>query len=318
MTAGEPVLDRPADGSGSAAAADVDRLDTEGRLPAAAELDRMDTMAQLELLSAQDRRAVDAVSQAHTAIAAVVDAAVARMRRGGRLIEVGAGTPGRLAVLDASECHPTFGVDAGKVVAVIAGGAGALVEAVEEAEDDDEAGHRDVAALSPTLDDVVVTVSASGRTPYALGVVRAAREAGALSVAVVNNPGSPLADACDIAIETLTGPEVVSGSTRMKAGTAQKLVLNAISTLTMVQLGRTYGDLMVDVRATNAKLRRRAARIVEQATGADPREVAAALTAADGEAKVAIVMLLGGVDAATAQARLQDTHGSVREAVSGA
>lgn len=293
----------------------LDRLATEGRLPEAAEVDRLSTADQLALLSTQDRRAVEAVADAHPAIAAVIDAAVPRMRRGGRLIEVGAGTPGRLAVLDASECRPTFGIDTGRVVAVIAGGLGAVVESVEAAEDDDGAGFRDVSALDLSPDDVVVAVSASGRTPYLLGAARAAADAGALRVAVVNNAGSALAAACDIAVETLTGPEVVAGSTRLKAGTAQKLVLNAISTLTMIQLGHTYGDLMVDVRATNEKLRNRATRIVAEATGATPDAVAAALSASDGEAKVAVIMLLTGADADEARTRLAAAHGMVRDAV---
>lgn len=293
----------------------LDTLVTEGRLPEAAEIDLLRTEQQLDLLSRQDHRAFGAVADARPSITAAIDAVVPRMRRGGRLIEVGAGTPGRLAVLDASECRPTFGVDEGTVVGVIAGGPDALADSAEHAEDDEQAGHDDVAALGLSPDDVVIAVSASGRTPYALGAARAAREAGALGVAVVNNPGSALAAACDVAIETLTGPEAIAGSTRMKAGTAQKLVLNAISTLTMVQLGHTYGDLMVDVRATNAKLRRRASRIVREATGADPDDVDAALNASAGESKVTIIMLLTGVDVDTARVRLRESDGMVRRAV---
>ncbi|MGH8775480.1 MAG: N-acetylmuramic acid 6-phosphate etherase, partial [Jiangellaceae bacterium] len=240
--------------------------------------------------------------------------AVQRMRRGGRLVEVGAGTPGRLAVLDAAECGPTFGIDDGQVVALMAGGDGAVREAVEHGEDDEDGGRADLFGLGVTADDVIVAVSASGRTPYVLAAAEAARSVGALTVAVVNNPNSPIAAACDIAIEVLTGPEVVSGSTRLKAGTAQKLVLNAISTITMVQLGHTYGDLMVDLRATNEKLRWRAQRIVAEATGASASDVAAALAAGGGEAKVATVMLLAGIDADVARRRLEAADGHVREA----
>src|SRR5690606_11217530 len=258
--------------------------------------DLMSTLDQVDLMSSQDRVAVSAVAAARSQLANAIDAAAERLRRGGRLIELGAGTPGRLAVLDAVECGPTFGAD-DRGVAVLAGGSEALLHAVESSEDDFDLGVADVRRLDAGPDDVVVAVSASGRTPYVLGAVEVAREAGALTIAVVNNPGSALASICDLAVEVLTGPEVISGSTRLKAGTAQKLVLNTLSTLVMVRLGRTYGDLMVDVRASNAKLRRRAQRIVAEATGASAEQVYAALDAAGGEAKVAIVMLLAGVDA---------------------
>ena len=256
---------------------DLDRLGTEGRLAAAAHLDQMSTREQLELMSRQDEVAVAAVAAARDQIARVIDAAVARMRRGGRLIEVGAGTPGRLAILDVAECRPTFGVGDDRVLAVIAGGAGAVDQAVEMGEDDRDAGTTDLRRMGLTADDVVVAVSASGRTPYVLGALAAATDAGALTVGVVNNPGTPVASASELAIEVVTGPEVVAGSTRLKAGTAQKLVLNAISTLVMVRLGHTYGDLMVDVEASNSKLRRRARRIVAEATGASDEQVEAAI-----------------------------------------
>ncbi len=292
---------------------ELDRLDTEGRLPAARDVDLMSTLDQVDLMSSQDRVAVSAVAAARSQLANAIDAAAERLRRGGRLIELGAGTPGRLAVLDAVECGPTFGAD-DRVVAVLAGGSEALRHAVESSEDDFDLGVADVRRLDAGPDDVVVAVSASGRTPYVLGAVEVAREAGALTIAVVNNPGSALASICDLAVEVLTGPEVISGSTRLKAGTAQKLVLNTLSTLVMVRLGRTYGDLMVDVRASNAKLRRRAQRIVAEATGASAEQVYAALDAAGGEAKVAIVMLLAGVDADSARERLIAVDGHIRAA----
>lgn len=292
---------------------ELDRLDTEGRLPEAADLDRMSTLEQLELMSRQDRVAVEAVAAARGQLARAVDLAAERLRLGGRLIELGAGTPGRLAVLDAAECGPTFGVDE-RVIGVMAGGSDAVRNAIERSEDDFDLGVTDVRNLGVGPDDVLVAVSASGRTPYVLGAVEVARAEGALTIAVVNNPGSALTSICDVAVEALTGPEIISGSTRLKAGTAQKLVLNTISTLVMVRLGRTYGDLMVDVRASNAKLRRRAQRIVMDATGASEGKVAVALEAAGGEAKVALVMLLAGVDAAVARSRLADANGHVRQA----
>jgi N-acetylmuramic acid 6-phosphate etherase len=294
-------------------AEELDRLDTEGRLPEAADLDQMTTREQVELMGRQDRVAVEAVAAARDELARAVDLAAERLRGGGRLIELGAGTPGRLAVLDAAECGPTFGADE-RVIAVMAGGSDAVRNAIERSEDDFDLGVADVRNLGVGPADVVVAVSASGRTPYVLGAVGVAQQEGALTIAVVNNPGSALAAVCDVAIEALTGPEIISGSTRLKAGTAQKLVLNTISTLVMVRLGRTYGDLMVDVRASNAKLRRRAQRIVMEATGASEDAVSAALEAAGGEAKVALVMLLAGVEADSARSRLAAADGHVRQA----
>lgn len=292
----------------------LDQLATEGRLPEAAQLDTLPTGQQVALMAAEDQRAAAAVAAAHDQLVATVDAAAPRLQRGGRLIEVGAGTPGRLAVLDAAECGPTYDAD-GQVVGVIAGGPAALHQATEDSEDDPAAGAADLAAVGVGADDTVVAVSASGRTPYVRGAVDAARAAGALTVAVVNNPDTPLAATCDLAVVALTGPEVVAGSTRLKAGTAQKLVLNTLSTLLMVRLGRTYGDLMVAVHATNTKLRRRSQRIVAAATGADADAADAAVAAADGDARVAIVMLRARVDADTARRRLAAADGHVRAAV---
>ncbi|TDD66100.1 N-acetylmuramic acid 6-phosphate etherase [Jiangella aurantiaca] len=294
---------------------ELDLLATEGRLPAAADLDLRTTGEQVDLMAEQDRVAVDAVAATRDRLVEAIDATVARLRRGGRLIELGAGTPGRLAVLDAAECGPTFGVDERQVVAVMAGGFGAVRSAAEHDEDDYDGGRSDLSELEPGPDDVVVAVSASGRTPYVLGALAAAREAGAYTVAVVNNAGSPIAAASDVAVEALTGPEVVAGSTRLKAGTAAKLVLNTISTLVMVQLGHTHGDLMIDVRATNDKLRRRAQRIVQEATGESGAAVEAALAASGDETKTATVMLLAGVDVGEARRRLAAAGGYVRAAL---
>ncbi|HEY8473133.1 MAG TPA: N-acetylmuramic acid 6-phosphate etherase [Natronosporangium sp.] len=290
-------------------------LATEGRLAEAADLDLLPTGAQVALLCAQDRAAVAAVEAARDQLVAAIDAAAERLRRGGRLIEVGAGTPGRLAVLDAAECYPTFGVDEGLVIGIIAGGPGALTRAAEYGEDDRPAGAADLARVEVGPADVVVAVSASGRTPYVRGALEAANAAGALTIGVVNNPNSPIAAECDLPVEVLTGPEVVSGSTRLKAGTAQKLVLNTISTLLMVKLGHTYGDLMINVRASNSKLRWRTQRVVAQATGAAPERVTEALAAAGGDARVATVMLLAGVDVEAARQRLAAAGGHVRTAV---
>ena len=278
-------------------------------------IDRLPTLDLLHLMNAEDRTVPAAVAGQLAAIAAVADAAAARMARGGRLVYAGAGTAGRLGVLDAAECPPTFGTDPGLVVGLIAGGRTAVTEAVEGAEDRTDLAEADVAALGLTPADTLVGVSASGRTPYPLAAVRAARAAGALTVGLACNRGSALAAAADLGIEVEVGPEVLAGSTRLKAGTAQKLVLNLLSTALMVRLGRTYGNLMVDLRATNAKLRDRARRIVADATGADEDAVRRALAATDGRAKDAVLVLLADVDAPTAARLLAATDGRLRDAL---
>ena len=278
-------------------------------------VDLLPTRALVDLINAEDARVPPAVGAAAAALAEAVDAIAARLERGGRLVYVGAGSSGRLALVDAAECGPTFGLEPGRVVALIAGGADAHAVAQEAAEDDAEAGAADVAAADVGPSDAVVAVSASGRTPYTVGAARAARSAGALVVAVACEESTPLAGAAEHEVAVLVGPEVVAGSTRMKAGTAQKLVLNTISTATMIRLGRTYGNLMVGVVASNAKLRRRARDAVALATGASDGEAEAALTAAEGDARVAIVSLLLGLDAAAARERLDAAEGSVRRAV---
>jgi N-acetylmuramic acid 6-phosphate etherase len=237
------------------------------------------------------------------------------MMQGGRLFYVGAGTSGRLAILDASECPPTFNTPPELVVALIAGGPAAVQEAVEGAEDDADAAGAELRARNLKPNDAVVGITASGRTPYVVGALRHAREVGSHTVAIVNNARSPLADIADTAVELLTGPEVVAGSTRLCAGTAQKIALSTLSTAVMVRLGKTYGPYMIDVRATNAKLRRRALRIVQQITGADETASAAALEATQGRVKPAVVMLLGHCDADEAERRLEATGGRVREAL---
>jgi N-acetylmuramic acid 6-phosphate etherase len=288
---------------------------TEDHVSARADIDLRPTLDLVTLINDEDSQVPVAVRAAAADLATAIDEIVERLRLGGRLIYVGAGSSGRLALVDALECGPTFGVPPEQVVALVAGGATALATAQEAAEDDADAGTRDVAAADVAARDAVVLLSASGGTPYVAGAAHAAREAGALTVAVVCVEGSSLGRVADHEIVVVVGPEVISGSTRMKAGTAQKLVLNTISTVTMVRLGKTYGNLMVDVVASNAKLRDRARRAVLIATGAAEAEVDAALESADGDAKVAIVSLLSGLDAAGARTRLDATGGLVRSAL---
>ncbi|MFJ9841455.1 N-acetylmuramic acid 6-phosphate etherase [Kitasatospora sp. NPDC101155] len=288
---------------------------TETVRPDWAGIDQLPTLDLLHLMNAEDRTVPTAVAGELARIAVVVDAVAARMARGGRLVYAGAGTAGRLGVLDAAECPPTFGTDPALVVGLVAGGRTAVTEAAEGAEDRTELAEADVAALDLTPADTVVGVSASGRTPYPVAAVRAARAAGALTVGLACNRGSALVAAAELGIEVEVGPEVLAGSTRLKAGTAQKLVLNMLSTAVMVRLGRTYGNLMVDLRATNAKLRERARRIVAEATGADQDAVHRALTATDGRTKDAILVLLADVDAPTAARLLTASGGRLRDAL---
>jgi N-acetylmuramic acid 6-phosphate etherase len=236
---------------------------------------------------------------------------------GGRLIYAGAGTSGRLGVLDSVELLPTFSWPRERARALLAGGEGAMFAAVEGAEDDAAQGAADLRALQPTPHDSVIAIAASGSTPYTLGVAAAAREAGALTVGIVNNAGAALAAACEIGVVLDTGPEVISGSTRMKAGTAQKIALNVFSSAVMVRLHKVHGNLMVDLRAGNAKLRQRALRLTRRATGADEGAAAAVLQAAGGSVKLAIVMLLAAVDAAEATRRLDAADGHVAAAING-
>ncbi|MGW7268541.1 N-acetylmuramic acid 6-phosphate etherase [Streptomyces sp. NPDC054842] len=288
--------------------AQLETLTTEAFRPELSEIDRLPTAEIARLMNGEDASVPAAVAAALPLIAEAIDAVADRMSRGGRLIYAGAGTAGRLGVLDASECPPTFNTDPAQVVGLIAGGPSALVTSVEGAEDSRELAAADLEALALTADDTVVGVSASGRTPYAVGAVEHARARGALTVGLSCNADSALAAAADHGIEIVVGPELLTGSTRLKAGTAQKLVLNMLSTITMIRLGKTYGNLMVDVRASNEKLRARSRRIVALATGASDEEIESALAATDGEVKTAILTILGEVDAPTA-ARLLDTSG---------
>ena len=266
-------------------------------------------------LIADQFNALDAVRGAATVIAAAVDAAVPRIAAGGRLIYVGAGTSGRLGVLDGVELHPTFSWPHERALSLLAGGKGAMFQAVEGAEDNREQGGLDMAGLRPQANDVVMLLAASGSTPYVLGALDVARASGALTIGIANNSGAPVAMRAQFGITLDTGPEVISGSTRLKAGTSQKIVLNTISSAIMVRLNKVYGNLMVDMKATNAKLVRRAVALTMHVTGADEASARAVLEQCGFHVKVAIVALMRKRTVADAQALLEQTHGSVRAAL---
>jgi N-acetylmuramic acid 6-phosphate etherase len=288
---------------------------TERRNPRSVDVDRRSTREVLELMNDADATVPAAVRRALPQLERVVDETVARWRRGGRLFYFGAGTSGRLGVLDASECPPTFSSPPEQVQGFIAGGDVALRRAVEGAEDDAAAGAADVAGAGVGADDVVVGLAASGTTPYVRGALREAKGRGAFTVGVVCNPGSTLSAAADVAVELDVGPEVITGSTRLKAGTAQKLVLNMLTTASMARSGKVYGNLMVDLTATNEKLRGRAARIVAQVAGIDPAAAVPLLEQTGYRAKPAILMARAGCDAAEAERRLAAAGGMLRVAL---
>lgn len=295
---------------------DLDVISTEGRNPTTADLDIMSPLEVAQAMNREDHAVAEAVGGVLDAIAQAIQWGREALSRGGRIVYVGAGTSGRLGVLDAVECRPTFGVPDGVVVGLIAGGVTALTEAVEGAEDDAALGASDIASIAVGADDLVVGLAASGRTPYVLGALEEARGRGASTVAVACSAPSATGAAADLAIEVVCGPEVLTGSTRLKAGTAQKMVLNMISTGSMVGVGKAYENLMVDVQPTNEKLRARAHSIVEEATGLGDAQVDAALEQNAGKPKPAIVSLLAGVDADEAQQLLDQADGHVRTAVS--
>lgn len=286
---------------------------TEQRNPRTLAIDAVGTTEILQLVNAEDARVAGAVRAAIPEVAKAVDAAVEAVRSGGRVHYFGAGTSGRLAVLDAAELLPTFHTPADLVVAHHAGGMEALFRAVENVEDSEEGGAADAATVTEL--DLVIGLAASGSTPYVAGALRAARAAGATTVLVTSNPTPPLAAYADIVIAADTGPEVIAGSTRLKAGTAQKLILNSFSTTLMIKLGRTWSNLMVDMVATNNKLRGRMLRILAEATGADPEACATALVEADGELKPALVHLLSGSPVSEAREALEEAGGRVAVAL---
>jgi len=290
-------------------------LKTEQRNPRTGGLDRKSTLEILRVLNGEDARVALAVRRELPTIARAVDAIVKSFRAGGRLFYVGAGTSGRLAVLDAAECPPTFGTSPKLVQAIIAGGSRAVQGAVEGAEDSAKNGARDLRKAGVKAGDVVVGLAASGTTPYVIGAMQFARKRGAVTVGVTSNSQSPLARAADIAIAPDTGPEAISGSTRLKAGTAQKMVLNLLSTASMVRLGRVYENWMVYVALTNQKLRQRGARILQEAAGVSVSAADQALRQSQHNLPVALVMLKTGADAREARQRLQQSGGNVRQAL---
>lgn len=295
----------------------MDHLQTEGRLPASANLDELTPLEFVRLMNAEDARVAPAVATQAEAIARAIAVIAERLERGGRLIYLGAGTSGRLGVLDATEMPPTFQTPPDMVIGVIAGGTEALTRAVEGAEDHPEAGEGDLERLGVGERDVVVGIATSGRTPYVLGGLRYARRCGAFTIGLACNADAELIPLVDLAIVPVVGPEVLSGSTRLKAGTATKLVLNMLSTGAMVRLGKTYGHLMVDLKATNEKLRWRANRIVREATGLSREAAAELLQRCSGEVKTALVSYLAGVDVEEARERLRRAGGRVRAALAG-
>lgn len=290
-------------------------LVSETRNPQTMDLDALTTIELVNRFNQQDTLVAQAVKATLPEVAKAVDAAAQALKAGGRIIYMGAGTSGRLGVLDASECPPTFGVPHGLVVGLVAGGPGALLKAVEGAEDNAQLGEDDLKALSLNATDLVVGLAASGRTPYVIGGLKYASAVGCTTVAVSCNPDSPIAHEADIAISPVVGPEALTGSTRLKSGTAQKLVLNMISTGAMVKFGKVYQNLMVDMKATNVKLVDRACRMVVEATGVTRDIAEKVLKQTDFEVKPAILMVLTGLDASAARAKLAAHQGFLRAAL---
>lgn len=295
----------------------LSKMVTESRNPASSQIDTLPTLDMLAVINSEDQKVPLAVAATLPAVAKVVDLVVEAFANGGRLIYCGAGTSGRLGILDASECPPTYGTPREQVVGLIAGGHTAILQAVENAEDNPEMGAQDLRDLGFNARDVLVGIAASGRTPYVLGAMAYARGIGATVAAISCNQNSEMSQAADIAIEALVGPEVVTGSSRMKAGTAQKLILNMITTGAMIRSGKVYSNLMVDVEATNAKLVQRQVNIVVEATECSPEEAEDALNQCQRHCKTAIVMILGGLSAPEASVVLSKNQGFIRQALQG-
>lgn len=299
----------------TAAKTNLASLVSEASNPRSAEIDLMSTRDIVACMSAEDRGVADAVAAELPAIAQTVDRIVAALNNNGRLIYIGAGTSGRLGVLDASECPPTFSVPPGMVVGLIAGGDGALRKSVEAAEDDEATGAADLKAIELTPNDIVVGIAVSGRTPYVIGALEYARSLRAGTAALTCNPNSPMADIADTAISPVVGPEVITGSTRLKSGTAQKMVLNMLSTASMIRLGKTWGNQMVDVSISNQKLADRANAMVRDATGCSAFEAKTLLEQSGCSVKLALLMQITGLDADTARATLDAERGFLRKAI---
>lgn len=293
----------------------LNQLITEQRNPNSMQLDSLSAQELVALINREDQQVALAVEKCLPQIASAVEKIVAAFERGGRLVYVGAGTSGRLGVLDASECPPTYGVKPEMVVGLIAGGDYALRHPIEGAEDNVQQGQADLEEIDFSARDVLVGIAASGRTPYVLGALNYAKQLGATTVSIASNPNSKMAEVADIAIETVVGPEVLTGSSRMKSGTAQKLVLNMLTTASMVLIGKCYQNLMVDVQASNEKLKARALKIVMEATECDNETAANVLAKANGQVKLAILMQLSGLDALEAQSLLDKSNGKLRQAL---
>lgn len=293
----------------------LNQLITEQRNPNSMQLDSLSAQELVALINREDQQVALAVEKCLPQIASAVEKIVAAFERGGRLVYVGAGTSGRLGVLDASECPPTYGVKPEMVVGLIAGGDHALRHPIEGAEDNVQQGQADLEEIDFSARDVLVGIAASGRTPYVLGALNYAKQLGATTVSIASNPNSKMAEVADIAIETVVGPEVLTGSSRMKSGTAQKLVLNMLTTASMVLIGKCYQNLMVDVQASNEKLKARALKIVMEATECDNEAAANVLAKANGQVKLAILMQLSGLDALEAQSLLDKSNGKLRQAL---
>ncbi|HEY3368402.1 MAG TPA: N-acetylmuramic acid 6-phosphate etherase [Symbiobacteriaceae bacterium] len=294
---------------------DLDKLVTERINERTKDLDSLSTADLVRAMNDEDKLVALAVEQVLPQVAQTVDIMVNAIRHGGRVFYIGAGTSGRLGVMDASECPPTFSVSPDLIQGIIAGGFGALVRSSESMEDSEAEGLKDLQEHGVNAGDVVIALAASGRTPYAIAALEGAKALGARAVGLTCNPDSEMARVAEVTIAPVVGPEAISGSTRLKAGTAQKLVLNMLSTATMVRLGKTYGNLMVDVRPTNAKLVERARRIIMQATNSDYETASRALDGSGNQVKVAVVMCLAGADAELARAALDEAGGFVRQAV---
>lgn len=295
---------------------DLTQWVTETRNSASEKIDTLSTIDMLKIINQEDKKVALAVEKELANIAQAVDLITHAFSEGGRLIYIGAGTSGRLGILDASECPPTFGADPNQVVGLIAGGHEAILKPVENAEDNLTSGQNDLEAIAFSSRDVLVGIAASGRTPYVLGAMHYAKTIGAKIICLVCVPDSPMVQASDVVICPIVGPEVITGSSRMKAGTAQKLVLNMLTTGAMIQSGKVYGNLMVDVQASNAKLLQRQVNIVVEATGATEKDANVALAASARHCKTAILMILLDIDAKEAQARLLRHKGFIREALS--
>ncbi|MCA0012268.1 N-acetylmuramic acid 6-phosphate etherase [Mesorhizobium sp. B292B1B] len=295
---------------------ELDRLVSEGRNPRTMDIDLLPTIDVLRKINDEDREVPAAVEKVLPDIAAAVDRIVLAFQKGARLIYMGAGTSGRLGVLDASECPPTFGVPEGMVIGLIAGGPDALVRSTEGAEDDPKRGARALQDIRLTPDDVVVGIAVSGRTPYVIGGLNHAKQVGATTVALSCNPASTIAGIADIAISPVVGPEVLTGSTRLKSGTAQKLVLNMLSTASMIRIGKSYQNLMVDLNPSNRKLVARATRIVMQTTGCTAAQARQALGRTGNDVKLAILLTITGLEVEEARAALAKAGGFLRKAIS--